>query len=88
VTSLVSKRAKTGQGAAMGLNNSFQSLGRGIGPLWAGFAYDINNTLSFWTGAAVQLLALLYGMRMLKRDAAEGEVAATAAAEAPTTNRL
>ncbi len=85
VTSLVSKRAKTGQGAAMGLNNSFQSLGRGIGPLWAGFAYDIHNTLSFWTGAVVQLVALLYGMRMLNRDAAE---AAATGAEAPTTNRL
>jgi len=76
VTSLVSKRAKTGQGAAMGLNNSFQSLGRGVGPLWAGFAYDIHNTLSFWTGAAVQLVALLYGMRMMSRDAAEAEVVA------------
>jgi DHA1 family multidrug resistance protein-like MFS transporter len=83
VTSLVSKRAKTGQGAAMGLNNSFQSLGRGIGPLWAGFAYDINNTLSFWTGAAVQLVALLYGMRMLNRDAAQGDapIGAPAASE-------
>lgn len=80
VTSLVSKRAKTGQGAAMGLNNSFQSLGRGVGPLWAGFAYDIHNTLSFWTGAAVQLIALLYGMRMLGRDAAAGEAAAAAPA--------
>ncbi|MCU0507477.1 MAG: MFS transporter [Anaerolineae bacterium] len=88
VTSLVSKRAKTGQGAAMGLNNSFQSLGRGIGPLWAGFAYDIHNTLSFWTGAAVQLVALLYGMRMLSREAADGAPATTTPAEAPTTNRL
>jgi DHA1 family multidrug resistance protein-like MFS transporter len=73
VTSLISKRAQTGQGAAMGLNNSFQSLGRGVGPLWAGFAYDIHNTLSFWTGAAVQLIALLYGMRMLSRDAVAEE---------------
>ena len=80
VTSLVSKRAKTGQGAAMGLNNSFQSLGRGIGPLWAGFAYDIQNTLAFWTGAAVQLVALLYGTRMLNRDAAEGDAPAAAPA--------
>lgn len=71
VTSLVSKRAKTGQGAAMGLNNSFQSLGRGIGPLWGGFAYDIHNTLSFWTGAIVQVVALAYGLRMLKGEPTE-----------------
>ena len=35
VTSLISKRTRDGQGAAMGMNNSFQALGRGIGPLWA-----------------------------------------------------
>jgi DHA1 family multidrug resistance protein-like MFS transporter len=82
VTSLISKRAQTGQGTAMGMNNSFQALGRGVGPLWAGFAYDIQNTLSFWTGAAVQLIALLYGMRMLNRDAAEAE--APVAARVPS----
>jgi DHA1 family multidrug resistance protein-like MFS transporter len=68
VTALISKRARTGQGAAMGQNNSFQALGRAVGPLWAGFAYDVHNTLAFWTGAAVQLIALLYGMRMLNRE--------------------
>src|SRR5512133_3098 len=36
VSSLISKRADTGQGVAMGLNNAFMSLGRVIGPLWAG----------------------------------------------------
>ena len=40
VTSLISKRAVAGQGATMGLNQSFQSLGRATGPLWAGFAFD------------------------------------------------
>ena len=39
-----------GQGAVMGLNNSFQSLGRAVGPLWAGFAFDHYSTLSFWSG--------------------------------------
>ena len=66
VTSLVSKRARGGQGAAMGLNNSFQSLGRGAGPLWAGFAYDIYTTLSFWTGAFIQLIALVYSLKVLR----------------------
>lgn len=63
VTSLISKRAQSGQGAAMGMNNSFQALGRGIGPLWAGFAYDMSTTLSFWSGALVQLIALLFTIK-------------------------
>lgn len=64
VTSLISKRTRDGQGAAMGMNNSFQALGRGIGPLWAGFAYDMTATLSFWTGALVQLIALVYAFKV------------------------
>ena len=49
----------------MGLNNSFQALGRATGPLWAGFAFDLSSTLSFWTGALVQAIALAYAMRRL-----------------------
>jgi hypothetical protein len=33
--------------SAMGLNNSFQSLGRGTGPLWTGVAFNLHPTLSF-----------------------------------------
>ena len=47
----------------MGLNNSFQALGRGVGPLWAGFAFDLTATLSFWTGALIQVMALFYATR-------------------------
>lgn len=65
VTALISRRTRDGQGAAMGLNNSFQSLGRGVGPLWAGFAYDIHDTFSFWTGAIIQFIALVYAFRSL-----------------------
>jgi len=63
VTSLVSKRAKSGQGEAMGMNNSFQALGRAVGPLWAGFAFDLVPTLSFWTGALIQAAAFFYTMK-------------------------
>jgi MFS family permease len=68
ITSLVSKRAAGGQGAAMGQNQSFQSLGRAVGPLWAGFAYDIQGTLAFWTGALVQLIAFVYSLKMLGQE--------------------
>jgi DHA1 family multidrug resistance protein-like MFS transporter len=68
VTSLISKRAKTGQGEAMGLNNSFQALGRGIGPLWAGFAFDLYSTLSFWSGAVVQIIAFFYTLKFFDKN--------------------
>jgi DHA1 family multidrug resistance protein-like MFS transporter len=65
VTSLISQRTSPEeQGAVMGLNNSFQSLGRAVGPLWAGVAFDIYPTLSFWTGAVFQIIALIYSLAM------------------------
>ncbi len=61
VTSLISQRTPPGeQGAAMGTNNAFQALGRSVGPLWAGVAFDIYPTLSFWSGAALQAIALAF----------------------------
>lgn len=71
VASLISKKADIGQGAAMGLNNSFMSLGRIIGPLWAGAALDVNLNFPFLTGAAIMLLAWLTSLKFLPRDAAE-----------------
>lgn len=59
VSSLISQRATMGQGAAMGLNNSTQSLGRAIGPLWAGSSYDFNIEYPFYTGALIQAIAFV-----------------------------
>ena len=41
-----------------------------MGPLWAGFAFDLYSTLAFWTGAAVQLIALIYSLRVLSKEIA------------------
>ena len=71
VSSLISKRAVGGQGAAMGANNSFQSLGRVVGPLWAGNMYDINYNLPYLTGAFVMLVGFGISMKTLKEDASE-----------------
>ncbi|HZU86795.1 MAG TPA: MFS transporter, partial [Anaerolineaceae bacterium] len=60
VSALISRRARGGQGTAMGVNNSFQSLGRAFGPLYAGTAFDIYPTLSFWSGALIQAVVLVY----------------------------
>lgn len=74
VSSLVSKRSGHEQGAALGLNNSFQSLGRIAGPIWAGSLLDINLFLPYLSGAAVMafgfLSTLLWGRgRMTSMEA-------------------
>jgi MFS transporter, DHA1 family, multidrug resistance protein len=65
VSSLISKRADTGQGVAMGLNNSFMSLGRVVGPLWAGAALDMNLKFPFITGALVMLIGFVASLYYL-----------------------
>jgi DHA1 family multidrug resistance protein-like MFS transporter len=68
VSSLISKRADTGQGVAMGLNNSFMSLGRVIGPLWAGAALDLNLKFPFITGAVVMLIGFVASLFYLSSE--------------------
>lgn len=46
------------QGALMGLNTAFASLGRVVGPLWAGTVFDININYPFASGATILLLGL------------------------------
>jgi DHA1 family multidrug resistance protein-like MFS transporter len=77
VSSLISKRAIGGQGAAMGANNSFQSLGRVVGPLWAGNMYDISYNLPYLTGAFVMLVGFGISMKTLKEEAPESVTEAT-----------
>ncbi len=57
VASLTSKRADIPQGAAMGLSNAYMSLGRIVGPLWAGNVLDLNLSYPFITGALIMLIA-------------------------------
>jgi len=59
VIALTSKNAGARQGTAMGLNNSFNSLGRVIGPIWAGFAFDLNYNLPYLSGAAIMLVGFV-----------------------------
>jgi DHA1 family multidrug resistance protein-like MFS transporter len=66
VSSLISKRAESGQGVAMGLNNAFMSLGRVIGPVWAGTVLDINLNFPFMTGAAIMLIGFVFSLFYLK----------------------
>lgn len=62
IMSLTSKHAGERQGAAMGLNNSFSSLGRVVGPIWAGFAFDLNVNLPYLSGAVIMFIGFLISL--------------------------
>lgn len=68
VASLISKRTTGGQGASMGLNNSFLSLGRIVGPLWAGSMYDLYFNLPYLSGALIMLAAFGVSLAFLHSD--------------------
>ena len=68
VSSLISQRTTQGQGIAMGLNNAYMSLGRVVGPLWAGAIIDINIHFPFITGAILMLIGLVASMIYLRNE--------------------
>ncbi len=59
ITSLVSKRTTLPQGITMGVQASFDSLGRVVGPMWAGFTFGLAIVAPYLSAAAVFLLALV-----------------------------
>jgi DHA1 family multidrug resistance protein-like MFS transporter len=63
LAALISLRAESGQGQALGFNNAFMSLGRIVGPTWAGFAYDLHFNLPYFSGPASMLLGLALSAR-------------------------
>lgn len=67
IASLVSTESEGGQGAALGLANSFMSLGRIIGPLWAGFMFDIRISLPYISGAFIFAVLFLVSLNWLRK---------------------
>lgn len=63
-----------GQGAVMGLGNSFINLGRIVGPIWAGFIFDVNLSYPYLSGAAIMFIGFLIGLIWVS----QGERRATA----------
>ena len=68
VISLTSKHATTKQGVAMGLNNSFTSLGRIVGPIWAGYAFDVNVHYPYISGAAIIFVGFLISLVWISQE--------------------
>ena len=56
---LTSRRAKMEQGIAMGLSNSFVSLGRIAGPILGGAVLDMHLSLPYISGAVILLIGFL-----------------------------
>ena len=75
---LISKRATTGQGTAMGLSNSFASLGRIAGPIWAGFVFDANVNYPYLSGSVIMFVAFLLSLVLIAPDRIETAVGKTA----------
>jgi DHA1 family multidrug resistance protein-like MFS transporter len=65
---LISKRSKVGQGVVMGLSNSFMSLGRIFGPIWAGVMFDINLNLPYLSGSLFMFLGFIISLIWIKQD--------------------
>lgn len=55
------------QGALMGMNGAFSSLGRVTGPLWGGYIYDRNIEYPFYSGAVTLAMGLLVSLLALGR---------------------
>jgi DHA1 family multidrug resistance protein-like MFS transporter len=75
VMSLTSKRATIGQGAAMGLSNSFMSLGRIVGPIWAGFIFDVHFDYPYLSGAAILFVGFLISLGTISQTGESVSVA-------------
>jgi DHA1 family multidrug resistance protein-like MFS transporter len=71
VISLTSKHADTRQGIAMGLNGSFTSLGRIVGPIWAGFAFDLNYHYPYVSGAVIMFIGFLISLLWISQETAQ-----------------
>jgi len=63
---LISKQAKVGKGVAMGLSNSFMSLGRIFGPIWAGFIFDVNLNFPYLSGSILMLIGFVLSLIFMK----------------------
>ena len=82
LASLLSKRTEAGQGATLGLQASFDSLGRIAGPAWGGFVFQTNPTYPYLTGAAIFLAAFAASIFRRGRVAAPAPESRQASSEA------
>jgi DHA1 family multidrug resistance protein-like MFS transporter len=68
------RASAVGQGATMGLSNSFISLGRIVGPIWAGLIFDVDVNYPYLSGALIMFAGFLISLVWItpKREVAAG----------------
>lgn len=71
ISAMVSRQTKMEQGMTMGIQTSFDALGRTIAPTWAGFAYLWHDWAPFATAMAVYFIFYLWTRRAWAAKAAE-----------------
>lgn len=69
VSSLVTKTAGDGQGASVGIMQSFDSLGRILGPITGGAFFDLSANMPYLLGAVVLTVTLTAARKRLKQYA-------------------
>lgn len=84
---LISKRSTMGQGVAMGLGNSFSSLGRVVGPVWAGFAFDKHVELPYLSGSLFMFAGFLISLFWIVPRPADPQAEATSHPSADIVTR-
>jgi MFS transporter, DHA1 family, multidrug resistance protein len=75
LTAYLSTFGGENQGAMMGMNTAFASLGRVVGPLWAGFSFDANISYPFISGAVALLAG--FGISLAFLPDRQGQKSAT-----------
>jgi len=55
----------------MGLSNSFMNLGRIVGPIWAGFIFDVNVNYPYLSGAAIMFVGFLISLVWVSQGSGE-----------------
>jgi DHA1 family multidrug resistance protein-like MFS transporter len=73
ILSLTSRRATVGQGAVMGLGNSFINLGRVIGPVWAGLIFDVQPGYPYLSGAVIMFVGFLISLGWVSQTERRGQ---------------
>ena len=68
LSSLTSQRATIPQGIAMGLSNSFVSMGRIVGPILGGLVLDINLNLPYLSGAIFMLIGFVFSLFFIQPE--------------------
>ncbi len=76
LNALISTRTALEQGITLGISNSFTSLGRILGPLWAGWIYEVNMGFPFLSGAVILLAGFLISLLAISDHPARPATAA------------